>query len=143
MAEKIEGKKTEEPVVDTESTEAEEIETVEDQDKTEKHFSQADVNRVVQGRLKKVKVEFETEIEGYKEQLTEYENLLKGMVEELKKDLPDEYKEILNDSTVLRQYQILSKKQNQVSKKTIPVTPKPTNEVDKKPSKPQSLASWK
>jgi hypothetical protein len=133
-------KKVESEVVEDPETEVVVDESTGDDQtkKIEKTFKQADVSRIVADEVRKEKNKFKAEKESweaertsYEEKFTEYENLLKGMVEEMKKDLPDEYKEILNDSSVLRQYQILSKKQNQVSKKTIPATPKPNSDGEK------------
>jgi hypothetical protein len=143
MAEKIENKKTEEVVEENvDETNVDETETVNEQSKNEKGFSQQEVNRIVQTRLKKVKGDYDVEINGYKEQLTEYENLLKGMVEELKKDIPEEFKELLEDSSIMKQFQVLTKRQKTDTKK-VPLTPKSEIADNKNSNKPtKHLSGW-
>ena len=118
-------------------------ETVETQEKqkSSKTFNQEEVNALVANRVKreresanKQKQEFETLETEYKEQLGKYEEVLKKMVDVQAKDLPENYKKLLSKLSVLEQLEFLADEENKVSKKTIPSTPKQTEE-DSKPKR--------
>ena len=59
----------------------EETTTVEEQENKPKGFTQVEVNRIVQNRLKEGEIrEHESEISGFQEQLTTYENIIQEMI---------------------------------------------------------------
>jgi hypothetical protein len=110
-------------------------------DNQEKVFKQADLDRIVKERVdreksayKTLKDSYDTSVNDYKSQIESYENVIKGFVESAKKDLPENYKSLLEKLPILEQYEFLSKEENQVSKKTIPMTPK-GDEGNEKPTK--------
>ena len=105
--------------------------------KPDKTFTQSDLNRVVQNRLKKVNQEHESEVSGYQEQITTYENIIQQMID-LKSKVTFQImvKKLLGKLSVTEQLEFLASEDAQVSKKKIPQTPKPSNEVVQKNEKP-------
>jgi uncharacterized protein (UPF0216 family) len=120
----------------------EENPTVTEQDKTEKRFSQEELNKLVTQRVKrekdtarKLKEDFETQLSEQAALVTEYETVLKKMIESQSKDLPENYKKLLSKLTVLEQLEFLADETNKVSKKVIPSTPRIDEDKVEQPKK--------
>jgi hypothetical protein len=117
--------------VETPETEVVEESTVTEQDKTEKTFKQADMDRVVQTRVNQEKNKFKTERDQwaaekatYEEQISGYEKIVQGLVDAKKKDLPPAYAKIIEKLPLFEQLDFLNDSNNSiVEKKPIPKTP--------------------
>lgn len=140
MAEKVEKKV--EDVVDEQidETEVEETETVQEQDKTQKGFDQAQVNRIVQSRLKKVKAEYDNQLSDLQTQLESYESVISKMIEKQIGVLDAPTQKLLKKLSVVEQLEFLGDSSNfeeVASKKVMPKTPASNNNVqEKKDTKP-------
>ncbi len=103
--------------------------------KTEKKFSEKDVQRLITERVsrekassKRLQEEFESKESEYKTQLESYESVLKKMLEAQVNDLPESVKKLLGKLTVLEQLEWLSDENNHIEKRAIPSTPKEKGE---------------
>lgn len=119
----------------------EDKDTGENQEKN-KTFTQKDVDRIVKERLdrerastKKTKEDFEAEKTNLENIVKGYEEVLKTMVDEQLKDIPEPYRKIVQKLSILEQLEFLKDPNNKVSKKVVPVTPKGTDNKEIQPQK--------
>lgn len=115
----------------------EESETVTEQEnKTAKTFSQTEVNRIVQSRVKKLQSESESEIASKDEQISKYEEVIQKILDAQMKGLDAPTQKLLKKLSVLEQLEFLGDETNfETSKKKIPTTPKPDEKTEQKPIK--------
>lgn len=138
--EKIENKKTEdindEQVEDIQADGTSTDEVVKTENKA---FSQQEVNRIVQNRLKKVKTDYETQIEQYEEQVSKYEDVLNNLINSQLANQTESVKKLLAKLPILDQLDWLNEnlaEENKQAKRTIPTTPKAEQvKEDKTPKK--------
>jgi len=102
-----------------------------EQDKTEKVFKQADVDRIIKERLerekvssKKIKEDADLMVKDYEAKLETYEDVLKSFVEKEKNTIPENFRGLLAKLSLIEQYQFLTDPKNLVEKQKIPETPK-------------------
>jgi hypothetical protein len=101
--------------------------------KTDKVFSQDQVNKLVQERIqrekvasKKVQEEIVAERDSLKSAVESYEKFISKFVEDMKKDIPENYKPLFTKLSLIEQYEFLTDPKNKVAeKKQIPATPNP------------------
>lgn len=129
MAEKIE--------VPTEEIIDEKVETpVEDKTKS-KVFTQDELNKVVQNRLKSEQIKAKEQADNFASEKSALESTIKGyeaiiqkQVDALKGDIPENYKKLFDKLSVLEQYEFLNNPENKIAKKEIPITPKTTGKEE-------------
>lgn len=110
--------------------------TVEEQVKTDKTFTQKDVDTAIANRLsreklasKKIKEDAENLVTDMNERISSYEEILKGVIEKEKAGVPEQYKKLLEKLPLLEQFEFLSDPKNKVEKVTVPITPKSDGEL--------------
>lgn len=106
--------------------------------KTEKVFTEQDVQRIVQDRLQREKAsakrkidEYEAHLKDYQSQIEAYENIIKSFVEKEIENQPEPIKKLLSKLSVIDQWEYLTSGLSE--KKFIPSTPKPVEEEEKRP----------
>lgn len=123
---------TDEIVID-EQTESEQQGTGTDQTKTEKTFSQDDVNRLIAKEKSTWKRQHDKDKEIWsdaeetlRKQVTDLGEAIQSQVDTLKKDLEldDLTLELLNEKSPLEQYRFILKKMEKSAKTDIPRTPR-------------------
>jgi len=118
-----------------------ESETVTEQGKTDKSFSQEQVNKIVNERLsrerktqKQLTDTWESEKETFTTKIEKLESILSTSLDEMKKFVSADVLELLADRDILDQYEWLQKHSKKENKKNIEPTPKQvvaTNETPK------------
>lgn len=117
--------------------------TVTEQVKTEKTFTQEEVNKVVAERLKREKEQAKKQVEDVSSEKLQLEEIIKGYEERFEKllapqlaDIPDEFKPLVDKLTVLEKLEWLaSRNTSKTDKKGVPVTPKKSEIEVEKPRK--------
>jgi hypothetical protein len=106
--------------------------TVTDQDKNAKMFNREQVNKMVSERLsrerkqhKQLSDTWEGEKNEFVSQIEKYENIISTTVTEMKKNVSVDVLELLDEKSVLDQYEWLMKHIKKEPKKTIDSTPEP------------------
>jgi hypothetical protein len=110
--------------------------------KTDKTYSEEQVQKLVQDRLTREKAvskrqaeEFTVKESEYKAQLESYEKVMKGFIEEKVKEQSEPVKKLLAKLSLIEQWEFLSDPQNKIDKKQLPSTPKSSGEEESKPRK--------
>jgi len=113
--------------------------TATEQDKTEKVFKQADVDRIVKERLdrekassKKIKEDADSMVKDSEEKITAYEEVIKGVVEGKKSNIPETYRPLLDGLSLIEQYKFLTDEKNIVKREKVPETPKSDGNTESK-----------
>lgn len=114
--------------------------TAEEQEKnTEKLFKQADVDRIVADRLarektnsKKIKDDADSLVKDAQDRLTAYEEVIKGVIESKKSNIPETYRPLLDGLSLIEQYKFLTNEKNIVKREKVPETPKSEGTTEQK-----------
>lgn len=114
------------------------------QEKTEKTFSQEEVQKLIQERVRREKSSFDKEKgefsqreADYLDQIKKYEDTLQKMISSQMESLPESVKKLLSKLSVFEQLEWLSDSSNLIQKKNIPSTPK--ENPDNKEIKPRKI----
>jgi hypothetical protein len=106
----------------------------------EKKFTQTEVNKLVQDRLsrerassKQIKDELENVKKDYEGRLSSYESVLQDLVTQLKKDIPENYRKLLDSLSLTEQYEFLRKEENKIPLKQVPTS----RQNEEQPNKPK------
>ena len=113
----------------TESTE--ENSTVKEQVKTEKTFTQIELDRILNDRLarekantKKIKEDSDALLAGNDEKIAKYEEVLTKILEKEKAGIPEQYKKLLDKLSIQEQFEFLNDPKNKTERVSVPETPK-------------------
>lgn len=122
-------------VVDDLNSEGENPENKKTEDKK---FTQTEVNRMIQSRLKKEKesvtslqTNWESEKSSYVEQIDSYEKIINSFLETQKAALSEREKKFFEKLTLVDQVEFLSESLTEVSRKDLPKNPKVSDTTEK------------